>query len=316
MNKMLDVMLRDIIVRLSQEPTDNQAQRAIRLGAAISQIVQVHADDISEQTIQAMIALAEDEAEFTQKALGQVVAAETVIPTAEQIAAVATQKPMRVTAGKVIRELTMQDAFKQFSEKKAGEIRRIVQSGFISGTTTQELTREVERVVKTRTKQQAEALVRTTVNHMSNVARNETMQQNSDVIIAVKWSSVLDGRTSLVCAGRDGTQYPIDSGPRPPAHFNCRSTTAPIINPRFVIPGVKRSRASMDGQVSGKTTYNSWLKKQSTEFQDEVLGVEKAKLFRSGGLSIDKFTDDRGIMYSRAQLKQLNPLAFERAGLD
>jgi hypothetical protein len=58
-------------------------------------------------------------------------------------------------------------------------------------------------------------------------------------------------------------------------------------------------------------TYGGWLKKQPASVQDEVLGIERAKLFRSGKLSIGKFTDDTGKVYTLDQLKKLEPLAFE-----
>jgi hypothetical protein len=47
------------------------------------------------------------------------------------------------------------------------------------------------------------------------------------------------------------------------------------------------------GQVPGETTYDSWLRRQSSSFQDEVLGRGKAKLFREG-LKMDEFIDRRG----------------------
>jgi hypothetical protein len=53
-------------------------------------------------------------------------------------------------------------------------------------------------------------------------------------------------------------------------------------------------RASMDGPVSNQTTYGGWLKGQSEEFQNDVLGPQRAQLFRSGKVKIDRFTDSNG----------------------
>ena len=166
-----------------------------------------------------------------------------------------------------------------------------------------------------RTKRQAETIVRTTINHMASTARDMTIKENADLIKEVRWISTLDGRTSTVCAGRDQRVYPIDKGPRPPAHYGCRSTVIPIVNSRYTIPGIKGERASMDGPVDAKTTYNSWLKRQPVEFQDEVLGATRAKLFRDGGLHLSKFTDERGITYTLEQLKRLYPIETQRAGI-
>jgi hypothetical protein len=46
-----------------------------------------------------------------------------------------------------------------------------------------------------------------------------------------------------------------------------------------------------------------------------VLGRDRARLFDSGGLSIEKFSDDMGNQFTLRQLKNRNPLAFEKAGL-
>ncbi len=56
------------------------------------------------------------------------------------------------------------------------------------------------------------------------------------------------------------------------------------------------------GQVPSSVTYQTWLKGQSAEFQDEVLGKGKADLFRKG-LTLDKFVDERGHPYSLARLQ-------------
>ena len=50
-------------------------------------------------------------------------------------------------------------------------------------------------------------------------------------------------------------------------------------------------------------------KRQPTSFQDEVLGVERAKLFR-GGMNVDKFTDDEGRTLTLDQLKQLENITL------
>jgi len=49
------------------------------------------------------------------------------------------------------------------------------------------------------------------------------------------------------------------------------------------------------------------LRKQSPEFQNKVLGTERAKLFRNGKLSIDRFTNDKGQILTLKQLKKENP---------
>jgi len=62
------------------------------------------------------------------------------------------------------------------------------------------------------------------------------------------------------------------------------------------------TRPSETGEVSAKTTYPQWLRRQPKAFQDEVLGKARAKLFRDGKLPIDRFIDDRGNTLTLAEL--------------
>lgn len=114
-------------------------------------------------------------------------------------------------------------------EAAARRVRETVRQGFIDGQPTAEIVRAL-RGTKARqyrdgvlegSRRGVEAMVRTAVTHTSNVAHQEVYRANADIIEGVEWVSVLDSRTTLWCASRDGKVYPIDSGPRPPAHVNC-----------------------------------------------------------------------------------------------
>jgi hypothetical protein len=65
-----------------------------------------------------------------------------------------------------------------------------------------------------------------------------------------------------------------------------------------------RTRASMDGQVAQTETYQTWLKKKPDAFQDEVLGKEKAQMFRDG-MPLDRFVDASGKTLTLEQLKKI-----------
>lgn len=156
-------------------------------------------------------------------------------------------------------------------------------------------------------KRQTQALVSTAMSHATNTARDEFYQENADLYKGVQWVSTLDQRTSSICQARDGKVYPLNTGIRPPAHFRCRSAMVPILKSWQAL-GLKnpsgRTRASMDGQVAQTETYQSWLKKKPAAFQDEVLGQERAKLFRDG-TPLDRFVDDSGHTYTLEQLKKI-----------
>ena len=86
---------------------------------------------------------------------------------------------------------------------------------------------------------------------------------------------------------------------------NCRSLRVPVVKPEFSIFGNdKGKRASKDGPVSAQLTYSGFLKQQSKEFQNDVLGVERAKLFRSGKVTLSGFVDDMGRTLTLDELRQ------------
>ena len=78
------------------------------------------------------------------------------------------------------------------------------------------------------------------------------------------------------------------------------------MKPEFQIPGFTGDRPSIGAggvsQVSSTTSYGGWLKTQPKAFVNEALGKERSKLFRSGKLTIDKFTDPTGRRYTLEQL--------------
>lgn len=76
----------------------------------------------------------------------------------------------------------------------------------------------------------------------------------------------------------------------------------------------KRSR-QLTGTVPANLNYQEWLKTQSLSFQEQVLGKTKAKLFRDGGLTLDKFVDPRFHPVRISELRKLNAEAFKKAGL-
>lgn len=169
-------------------------------------------------------------------------------------------------------------------------------------------------------KRNAEAIVRTAINHVSSFSRNQLFKANDSVIKGVKWVSTLDSRTSPICQSRDGKVYPVDSGPRPPAHFNCRSSTVAVLKSWRDI-GLdadelpEGTRSSLDGQIPAETTYAEWLKTKPVEFQNEVLGKTKAQLFRKGDLPLDRFVNRNGYEYTIEQLRARDAEAFKKAGL-
>lgn len=65
----------------------------------------------------------------------------------------------------------------------------------------------------------------------------------------------------------------------------------------------KRIR-ELTGRVPAKVNYEQWLRRQSVQFQDDILGPARGKLFRKGGLTLDKFVDrNTGRRFTLEELK-------------
>jgi len=78
---------------------------------------------------------------------------------------------------------------------------------------------------------------------------------------------------------------------------------------------INRARREYGKDVIGSqppgTTYSSWLKKQDGNLQSSVLGVENAKKFRSGEMTLDKFTDRLGKPLTLEELRGKFPEVYD-----
>lgn len=208
--------------------------------------------------------------------------------------------------------------FRDLSADAARRVQTQVAVGLAQSETTEQIVRRVrgtqangfsDGALQT-TRHQAEALVRTVVNHASTQTREATYAENADVIKGVRWVSTLDTRTSEICISRDGQVYPVGEGPRPPAHPNCRSTTVPVTRSLREILGrgadsaPESTRASMDGQVPASLTYGDWLDQQDAAVQDAVLGRGKGRLWRAGAIAAKDLITSSGRVATLAELTE------------
>lgn len=205
-------------------------------------------------------------------------------------------------------------------------IRNAVRVGYMDGLTTDQIVRNIRGTrakgyadgLLDRSRREVQTIVQTALSHTAQTARAQLYGANADIIKALKWDSTLDGRTTPGCQIRDGKLYTADThkpighaipwlGGPGRLHFNCRSVDVPVLRSFRELgldiddlpPG---QRASMDGQVPADTTYGQWLGRQSAARQDDILGPERAKLFRAGKVSFDRFFDDKGRQLTLEQL--------------
>jgi len=269
-----------------------------------------------------LLDLTEDEIESALASFRSAVPIDVLFaaPPAATVHAAALSRPFQ---GRLLREWMA-----SLEESQGRRVRDAVRIGLVEGESIPAIMRRLRGTRANRFKdgvleinrRSAEAVVRTAVTHTSNFARQRTFERNANIVKSVQWVATLDGRTTPICRSRDGRVYPVDSGPRPPAHVGCRSVMAPVtksfrelgLDIDEIPPG---ARASMNGQVPATTTYNEWLATQSVEFQNEVLGPTRGRLFREGGITMDRFVNNRGRLYTLEELRRREGRAFDAAGV-
>ncbi len=206
----------------------------------------------------------------------------------------------------------------QASAKQRG-IQEVIEQGVATGETIDQMVRRIrkggdlQRGIIEISRNHAESVVRTAVSHTTQGVRDAFYGENSDLIKGVQWLSTLDGRTSPMCMVRDGKQYnlkrepvghsyPWGGGPGR-LHFRCRSTSVPVLKSwrelGFDADDTSAGeRASMDGAVPPKTTFDEFLRRKAKRgggraFVRDVLGRTRAQRFFNGA-KIDRFVDDQG----------------------
>jgi SPP1 gp7 family putative phage head morphogenesis protein len=253
----------------------------------------------------------------------------SMLPTQIQVAAVVPDQVYAAAMARPFQGELLSEWAAGIEAARMIRIRDAIRIGFVENQTIDQMVRRIsgrrdhgyaDGLLQI-DRRHAEAVVRTAVSHTANFARESFFEQNAELIKGLRWTATLDSRTSPVCRARDGKVYPMNSGPRPPAHWNCRSTMTPVIKSwrelGFDMDEAPAStRASMDGQVPADMTYQQWLRKQSAARQDEILGVKKGLLFRDGGLELDRFVDRAGQEYNLTELRERNAAAFRKAGIE
>lgn len=293
--KEVDDSLARLLASSSLDGAPYSAARAENLRVQIEAIINaVHAKIKSETAASALETAKETAAEELAEWQKILPAGIDVITPNPGVLATMIEKPY--TGGRL----------EEWAEQlRRGDVQRTwyrVRQGMIEGQTTDEIIRGVRGSkslnykdgVRQVTRRGAQAFVRTAINHGANSGRQAMWDANSDLIKGVQWVSTLDTRTSPICRARDGELFPVDSGPRPPAHPNCRSTTVSVLKSaeELGIPLDKLppgTRASMNGQVPATQTYYDWLKRQPVSVQKEVLGKRDFDAWQASGKAPDFF---------------------------
>ena len=233
---------------------------------------------------------------------------------------------------------TVEKSFRGIAVDQAERFSQVVRQGLLTGETTPSIVKrligslqfsqEPTMISKTlakiiaaggqstaATNSQVVALIRTSINQVANTASQQVYEANQDITQKYRYVATLDTRTSAICRALDGREFDYGKGPMPPQHFNCRSTTVPVINYKELgfdpPPSVtKGKRASMDGPVPANETYGEWLAKQPRATQADALGEGKVAYFNrltnkyGANDAMAKLVKDDGSELTLAQLRK------------
>lgn len=178
-----------------------------------------------------------------------------------------------------------------------------IRTGYITGQTTQQIVRDVlgsvagiGKVIDYGTMQTLRnsimANTRTALQSFANATRNEIFIKNEKYFNGYRWVATLDRRSCLVCGNLDGKVYDkISDAPEIPLHYNCRCLLIPIIDDL----DWDDTRASENGQVDSKLSFEDWLNEQPPMVQKDILGTSRFEMYKSG-TSFNSFVADNRVL--------------------
>lgn len=233
---------------------------------------------------------------------------EVIRPTAETLASLSKQV--------LVDGAPTADWWERQAEDTAFRFAAQVRQGVINGETNERIVarivgRGAEPGILTVARRNARALVHSSVMVAANDARLATYRNNARLIAGVRWLATLDGKTCPRCAALDGQAWDLD-GKRlkgttvefqsPPIHWNDRCVLSPVPK-SFRDLGIAGERASSMGPVHGATTFQDFLRRQSPEFVERVLGKQRAALFRRGKITVRDLVSGTGRELSLDELR-------------
>lgn len=176
---------------------------------------------------------------------------------------------------------------------------------------------------------EAETLIRTSTNSVSNAAMFDVYENNTDLIKGYFAITTLDGRTSIICIARTGAAWDTDGNPLPestrkerfpgptPWHPNCRTTLGPLtktweelaeeatgVRAKLMETVPDSVRASADGLIPNNVHgFDDWLEDRGEADARAQLGPARYDLWKAGKLTTPQLLDNRGNVLSIAQLR-------------
>ena len=306
---------------LQSEFAEQQLRKALPAGVASS----VNTVEISPQFAQSVVMT--DPTQINVVALSDDLTA-AVQGAPQTFSLTATQgTAITLPNGQVVNK-----AFRGLAEDQAALFGQVVRQGLLTGETTDEIARRLKGRLKfgdigplsvkqlqqaggqltNMANSQVQALVRTSINQVANAASQQFYEANQDITEKYRYVATLDSRTSAICRSLDGQVFEYGKGPLPPQHFNCRSTTVPVIDYEKLdlTPPKEGKRSAQGGNVPANESYGTWLSKQPKARKIEALGKSKVAYFDKLSAkygpekAISKFVRDDGSEVTLEQLRR------------
>ena len=207
-------------------------------------------------------------------------------------------------------------------------LEKVIRGGIAEGKSFDEMALMIRKGnVHNITRNQSRALVVTATTSVVAQADHAVYEANSGVLNGWQYVSVLDSRTTPICAGRDGKIFSVSNRSMlPPAHYQCRSVTTPVfkswdtMNKSEALSQIKRRNMAKltpeqiqyyDGLTPSRESYGVWLGRQSdTVKRKHLVTQERVDMFNSGQISVDKFVDLSGKKVGITTLRKLTDKTY------
>lgn len=171
--------------------------------------------------------------------------------------------------------MTSTQALAEYSSTIANTLRNHTQIALANGETPAQL---LQRLLGTPALAGKDGIINRLYNQGATLTRTWLQGVFATVTDAIyqlytdryMWSSIMDAVTTDICRSRNGRVYVYGKGPKPPAHYNCRSTTVPVM--QQTTPGPNES-------------WYDWISRQPRQLWADILPTGVYNGLRNGQLA-------------------------------
>jgi len=204
----------------------------------------------------------------------------------------------------IYKEATLASSWSGISVGERKRIETIIRKGIADGMTEADIALAIRKGNALNiSRAQSKAIVTTAITSVSNQADQAVYKANKKILKGWQYVAIMDSHTTEICAHRNGRIYDIDDFEHlPPAHYNCRSTSVPVVkswsdlNKSDAVLSIRKRNLTdvaesdlvkkFDGEADMRESYDEWLLTQPYAIQKRHLGSDRAvKIFNQGQLS-------------------------------